>query len=92
MKNAIRLGVVIALMTGASGARADDDPYTEGAPAPQTQQVQQKASAGTSTGDPVTVKTEASAGAGSMEPYQAIDEQPGESSHQKWVESIWTSP
>jgi hypothetical protein len=92
MKNAIRLGVMIALMTGASGARADDDQYAGSTPAPQTQQVQQTASAGTATGDSVTVKTEVSAGAGSMEPYQAIDEEPGDSAHQKWVESIWTSP
>jgi hypothetical protein len=92
MKNAIRLGVMIALMMGAGGARADDDPYAEGTPTPQTQQVQQAASARTSTGDSVTFKTDASGGAGSMEPYQANDEEPGDSAHQKWVESIWTSP
>jgi hypothetical protein len=45
-----------------------------------------------STGDPAQAPAEVSAGAGSMEPRQAIDEEPGSAVHQQWVESIWISP
>ncbi len=32
------------------------------------------------------------AGAGGLEPIEAIEEDPGAAAHRAWVESIWNSP
>jgi hypothetical protein len=88
MNSTIRLVVLVTLALGASGARADHDPYTENAPHPQAE---------TSAQDPGEGQSTSRAGAGSMEPgqvqpRQAGDENPGNSAHDAWVGSIWTSP
>jgi hypothetical protein len=89
MRNAIRLGVIVALALGVSGARADEDPYSPSEPA---RQAVEATSTGPSSGDPVPGPAEVSAGAGSMEPQEAVDEEPGSAAHQQWVDSIWVSP
>jgi hypothetical protein len=90
MKSTIRLVVLVTLALGTSGARADHDPYTENAPHPQSE---------TLARDPGDGQATTRAGAGSMEPVQvqvqprqAVDESPGTSAHDAWVETIWTSP
>jgi hypothetical protein len=87
MNNVGRLGVIVALAMGASGARADQDSYSTSAQPSQTEQARAT--------DPPSQDSDpgqAEAGAGSMEPQQATEEDPGTAAHQKWVESIWTSP
>jgi hypothetical protein len=89
MKAAIRLGVIGALLMGTGVARADHDPYTANSPHPQ------QATTETPTDEAPAPKMDAAktvAGAGSMEPVEAIDEEPGTQAHQAWVEEIWTSP
>jgi hypothetical protein len=89
MKNLIRLGVIAALVLGASGARADHDPYTVNSPHPDEAQA---APAATEKQETPAAPAKAEAGAGGMEPREAIEEDPGTGAHQEWVESIWSSP
>jgi hypothetical protein len=81
MKRSIQLGVIagVALAAGApwSGARADVEAAST------------REDAGMVT---VQQPEEAKEGAGSMEPAELIDEEPGTAAHQAWVQSIWTSP
>lgn len=91
MTNAIRLGVIVAVMLGASAARADHDPYTENAPHPPEAQAA-AAEPGTQAPAPQAAKASPAEGAGGMEPREAIDEDPGQGFHQQWVTSIWESP
>lgn len=99
MRNAIRLGVIVAVMLGASAARADHDPYTENAPHPQEAQALPAADATAAEQKPAAVAGDAAkasqaaakAGAGGMEPAEAVDEDPGQGAHRAWVESIWSS-
>jgi hypothetical protein len=85
MKNVVRLGVIMALAMGASGGRADQDPYSTNA-----QETEQARATDPSSQD--SDSSLAEAGAGSMEPQQATEGDPGTAAHQNWVESIWTSP
>jgi hypothetical protein len=89
MRNVVRLGVIVALALGASGARADEDPYPASARLSLTDQARDTdpLARDSDPGQPAPM-----AGAGSMEPQQATEEDPGTASHQRWVESIWTSP
>jgi hypothetical protein len=95
MQNAIRLGVIVAVVLGASAARADHDPYTENAPHPQEAQAMPATDATAVEQAPAVAATKASnapkAGAGGMEPAEAVDEDPGQGAHRAWVESIWSS-
>jgi hypothetical protein len=89
MKTAIRVGLIAMMALGTTIARADHDPYTENSPHPQAEQgTTTQSSSARSAADEAGARS----GAGSMEPRQAIDEDPGTSAHQEWVESIWTSP
>jgi hypothetical protein len=87
MKNVGRLGVIGALAMGASGGRTDQDPYSTNA-----QETEQARATDPSAQDSDRSLAEARAGAGSMEPQQATEGDPGTAAHQNWVESIWTSP
>jgi hypothetical protein len=90
MKTVIRLGVIAALvMMGTSGAGADHDPYSSNAPHPQAGQA---ASAEPSAQDSDSGQAPTETGAAGMEPKQATAADPGVSSHDEWVESIWNSP
>jgi hypothetical protein len=88
MKSLIRAGLIVGLGLGLNvlcgDAWADED-----------------ASAMTETSDEgktvASEQTEPSlaepkAGAGSMEPAEAIKEDPGARVHEAWVESIWSTP
>ncbi len=89
MKAVMRMVVMAALVLGANGARADHDPYSANAPHPR--------SAESTSGTPEAAGSASApqvqaGGAGSMEPSEGIDEDPGTKAHQAWVESIWNSP
>ena len=89
MRAAIRLVVIAALALGANGATADHDPYSANAPHPRTEEAASAAPGTADSGSAAQVQTR---GAGSMEPSQGIDEDPGAKAHEAWVESIWNSP
>ncbi len=91
MKNAIRLAVMAALVLGSTAARADHDPYSANAPHPDAAQASSETSEAKDAA-PATAMAPPKAGAGGMEPGEAIDEDPGTPEHQQWVESIWTEP
>lgn len=88
MRAANRLGVIVALAMGASvpwtSARAD-------APASAMDGATREETTGQRS-DATLQVFEQDPGAGGMEPVEAIDESPGESTHVAWVESIWSSP
>jgi hypothetical protein len=85
MKRSIQLGVIVGVALAASvpwsGARADDEAAST------------RDDAGTVTvQQPAPAPEGAKVGAGSMEPAELIDEEPGTAVHRAWVQSIWTSP
>jgi hypothetical protein len=89
MKTAIRLAVVAVLALGSTAARADHDPYSANAPHPDEAQASSETP---EAKDAAPAPAKVQAGAGGMEPGEAIDEDPGTPAHQAWVESIWTDP
>jgi hypothetical protein len=82
----IRVGAIVAVVLGCglagTGVRADDDPYATSRSAQQE----------TTMTPTEPSKDVFEPGAASVEPQQAIEEDPGARTHQAWVESIWDSP
>lgn len=86
MNGFIRAGLVVALGLGLNLLCADAWADDEAAPEPGDRDE----SAALVQGD--ATLAEPKAGAGSPEPAEAIDEDPGAGRHQAWVESIWSLP
>jgi hypothetical protein len=89
MKAVMRMVVMAALVLGANGARADHDPYSANAPHPRNAE---STSDAPEAADPWSAPQVQTGGAGSMEPSEGVDEDPGSDAHEAWVESIWNSP
>lgn len=86
MRHFIRAAVVVALALGVNApwarASADEEPSA-------VTETSEKAVAE----QPVTPSPdESTAGAGSLEPAEAVEEDLGAGPHKTWVESIWSSP
>jgi hypothetical protein len=88
MKSLIRAGLIVGLGLGLNvlcgDAWADED-----ASAMTETSDEDRTAAPEQTGPSLA---EPKAGAGSMEPAEAIKEDPGERVHEAWVESIWSTP
>jgi hypothetical protein len=88
MKNVLRLAVIATLLLGVGAIRADDERPSAGG----SQAAKGSPSPASSEAKRVVPEGGGEQGAASMEPVEAIDEDPGSGAHQQWVESIWASP
>jgi len=93
MRRAIRAGIVVGLGLALAGVPSGvglAQEESETTPAPEVKDARNtKAGAVHEVSDPCE---DIAPGAASMEPEQAIEEDPGTKAHREWVESIWNTP
>ena len=96
MRRAIRAGIVVGLGLALAGVPSGVGLAQEEAetartpPAPEVKDARNTtAGAVYEVSDPCE---DIAPGAASMEPEQAIEEDPGTNAHREWVESIWNMP